>query len=410
MVVHRWFVQVVDSNVVRGGILVGKRAEAAGYVKLRQKLQRLEQSGQLYRWLIDRQVMKPVSFALTRYCQQVAQEGGLAGLRQWVDFWRKGTRGTVEEARKDVLPKVRTMVPVRIVFADARAVFAELGESGRAEAFLSMHRRILQELPAAIPWLLDYPRRIQEKDFFPGCLALGKAFLAGIEPGQYLREIQAEGVDTKFMERDVLLTRSLWNTLNPAQSAANEAELRELWQTRQVESPSVGVRVLDERLGWYGVTQFFLSTEEAARCCLPVQRVFITENKVNGYRLPLMTGSMVLFGMGYGVIELARKAAWLRQTEVIYWGDLDSNGFDILSRLRAVLPTVRSLLMTPDLWARYPEAVVTDEGACQRIPDRLTVREKRAWAIGRENQARLEQERIPLRDVETAVDDICADG
>ena len=75
-----------------------------------------------------------------------------------------------------------------------------------------------------------------------------------------------------------------------------------------------------------------------------------------------------------------------------------------------MLPTVRSMLMAPDLWARYPEAVVTDEGACQRIPDRLTVREKRAWAIGRENQARLEQERIPLQDVEAAVVGICADG
>ncbi|MCH3959350.1 MAG: DUF2220 domain-containing protein [Selenomonas sp.] len=169
----------------------------------------------------------------------------------------------------------------------------------------------------------------------------------------------------------------------------------------------VGVRVLDEQLGWYGVTKFFLSVDEAAKCRLPVRRVFITENKVNGYRLPMMAGSIVLFGMGYGVIELARKAAWLHATEVIYWGDLDSNGFDILSQLRAELPGVRSMLMTPELWARYPEAVVADEGDCQRIPDRLTVREKQAWAMGREHHARLEQERIPLKNVEAAVADIC---
>ena len=299
------------------------------------------------------------------------------------------------------------MIPVRLVFLDARSVFSELGESRRAEAFLLMHRQMQQELPAAISWLLDYPRRIQERGFFPGCLALGKAFLAGIEPGKYLREIQAEGVDTKFMERDMLLTRSLWNTLNPDRAAANEAELRELWQTCQVETPSVGVRVLDEQLGWYGVTKFFLSVDEAAKCRLPVRRVFITENKVNGYRLPMMSGSMVLFGMGYGIIELARKAVWLRDIEVIYWGDLDSNGFDILSQLRAELPGVRSMLMTPELWARYPEAVVADEGDCQRIPDRLTVREKQAWAMGREHHARLEQERIPLKNVEAAVADIC---
>ena len=387
--------------------MAGKKMEAAGYAELRRKLLGLERSGRLYRWLVDAQAMKPASFLLNKYCQQVAEQGNLTLLRQWADFWRKGTHGTVQEARRDVLPGVRTMVPVRIVFSDAQLVFAELGESGRAKAFLSMYRQLRQELPAAISWMLDYPRRIQERGFFPGCLALGKAFLAGIEPGQYLREIQAEGVDTKFMERDMLLTRSLWNVLNPDRPAANEVELRELWQTRQVDTPDVGVRVLDEQLGWYGVTKFFLSVDEAAKCRLPVRRVFITENKVNGYRLPLLAESIVLFGMGYGVIELARKAVWLHATEVIYWGDLDSNGFDILSQLRAELPGVRSMLMTPELWTRYPEAVVADKGDCQRIPDRLTVREKQAWAMGREHHARLEQERIALKDGAAAVADIC---
>ena len=387
--------------------MAGKKMEAAGYAELRRKLLGLERSGRLYRWLVDAQAVKPVSLLLNKYCQQVAEQGDLTLLRQWADFWRKGTHGTVQEVRRDVLPGVRTMVPVRIVFSDAQLVFAELGESGRAKAFLSMYRQLRQELPAASSWLLDYPRRIQDRGFFPGCLSLGKAFLAGIEPGQYLREIQAEGVDTKFMERDMLLTRSLWNVLNPDRPAANEVELRELWQTRQVDTPDVGVRVLDEQLGWYGVTKFFLSVDEAAKCRLPVRRVFITENKVNGYRLPLLAESIVLFGMGYGVIELARKAVWLHATEVIYWGDLDSNGFDILSQLRAELPGVRSMLMTPELWTRYPEAVVADKGDCQRIPDRLTVREKQAWAMGREHHARLEQERIALKDVAAAVADIC---
>src|SRR5574344_1088862 len=223
--------------------MAGEKMAVAGYAELRRTLLGLERSGRLYYWLVDAQAMKPVSFLLNKYCRQVAEQGNLTLLRQWADFWRRGTKGKAQEARRDVMPGVRTMVPVRIVFADAQSVFAELGEAGRAKAFLLMYRQLQQ----------------------------------------YLREIQADGVDTKFMERDMLLTRSLWNTLNPDRVAANEAELRELWQTRQVETPSVGVRVLDEQLGWYGVTKFFLSVDEAAKCCLPVRRVFITENKVNGY-------------------------------------------------------------------------------------------------------------------------------
>jgi hypothetical protein len=64
--------------------------------------------------------------------------------------------------------------------SDARSVFAELGESRRAEAFLLMYRQMQQELPAAIPWLLDYPRRIQERGFFPRLPGAGKGV-----PGWY---------------------------------------------------------------------------------------------------------------------------------------------------------------------------------------------------------------------------------
>ena len=113
--------------------------------------------------------------------------------------------------------------------------------------------------------------------------------------------------------------------------------------------------------------------------------------------------SMILFGMGYGVCELVRRAQWMREVQVYYWGDLDSNGFDILSTLRGLLPEVSSLLMSPEICKRYMDQKVKDEGDCTRISQRLTVPEKEAWAMLHEQRGRLGQERIPLCEAEAAV-------
>jgi hypothetical protein len=83
---------------------------------------------------------------------------------------------------------------------------------------------------------------------------------------------------------------------------------------------------------------------------------------------------------------------------VYYWGDIDTHGFAILSRLRAYLPQVRSLLMDEPtllafrpLWGRDEKQHAAPELA------QLTVEEQSLYAALREGaykQVRLEQERV----------------
>ncbi len=375
----------------------------AGYAELIKKLQRLETTGFLYRALAEPQEFTGIYFSLQRYWKMEAASGQLARLRLWADFWRSGKNWQVKEERKEVLRGIRTDLPVQIVFSQATDIFAQLKLAKQATEFLGIYEHLKREIPEALPWLLKFPQRIMKKKFYPGCVALGRVFQKGIVPGQYLREINAQGIDTKFMERDMILTRTLWNVLHPDRIVANEQELYALWQTRSVEQGNIGVRMLDECFSWYGAMKFFLSANEAAQWRPPVKRIFITENKVNGYRFPLVPESMILFGMGYGVLELARKAAWMHTVEIYYWGDLDCNGFDILSKLREILPGVKSLLMSADVCDRYIDRKVKDEGMCLCVPQKLTLAEKQAWAIMRENGWRLEQERIPLGEVEAVL-------
>jgi len=75
-----------------------------------------------------------------------------------------------------------------------------------------------------------------------------------------------------------------------------------------------------------------------------VDRIFITENKVNGLAFPAINNAIVIFGLGYG-IQILKHTDWLKNCQIQYWGDIDTHGFAILSQLRSYFPKTRSLLM-----------------------------------------------------------------
>ena len=73
--------------------------------------------------------------------------------------------------------------------------------------------------------------------------------------------------------------------------------------------------------------------------------VFVTENKVNGLAFPPFKGGVVVFGLSYWIGDIAR-IAWLKDKRVVYWGDIDTHGYGILSMLRGKLSHIESILMT----------------------------------------------------------------
>ena len=99
--------------------------------------------------------------------------------------------------------------------------------------------------------------------------------------------------------------RTLWNALFPENTAESSDELWEKLFVQKVPTPSICVRSLDEHLRFAGGRKLFLSQDDIADFLPPHRRIFITENKVNGYTFPDAEDSLILFGMGYGVLEMA---------------------------------------------------------------------------------------------------------
>ena len=382
---------------------------------LRKKLSRLEANGKLYVALAEGSEVPYLSMPLKRP-QDI--ETSWDELLAWQDFWRKAPKASgghplwhVEEKRKQTASFGKQLMPVRIFIDTPEDAMALLGLTKKKKEFLAGLSAIESQMPSLRDWYLTYFVRISAEDFFPMALSIARSMLAQEQREGYLREMAIPGVDTKFLENHNFLVRTLWNALFPENTAESSDELWEKLFVQKVPTPSICVRSLDEHLRLAGVRKLFLSQDDIADFQPPHRRIFITENKVNGYTFPDAEDSLILFGMGYGVLEMAESAPWLADKEIYYWGDLDHDGFNILSNLRKVLPEMKihSFLMDKETLLAYVDPKVKDTGNTTTIPDCLTVSEKMAWKLIHDNGWRLEQERIPPEEVEWAVESLLAE-
>ena len=162
-------------------------------------------------------------------------------------------------------------------------------------------------------------------------------------------------------------------------------------------------RLLDERLAINGLSDIAVPAEQFARLSSVAQRVFITENEINGLAFPDVPRGLVIFGLGYS-LDLLFSAEWLRSLELHYWGDIDTHGFVMLDKLRTMFPLVRSLLMDREtllahrsLWV---QEAVPHIGRLARLTDaeRTLFEDLQLDRIG--PRIRLEQERISFGHVQ----------
>jgi hypothetical protein len=90
---------------------------------------------------------------------------------------------------------------------------------------------------------------------------------------------------------------------------------------------------------------------------------------------------------------------WLATCAIWYWGDLDAQGFAILSQLRSYWPQTHSFLMDTETLEKYREFVVPGTSAEEVSPVKLTEAESAVYRQLVEHNRRLEQERIRQEDV-----------
>lgn len=289
----------------------------------------------------------------------------------------------------------RTEVPGRAVVTSFDQVWRLLGVLDDVAAF----GRVLTTADALLPdaavrtWVLDKPlRALALEPEWPAITAAYRWLRDNRGSGRYLRQVDAPGVDTKLVERHRAVLAELLGVSSRAAGFIADLGL-------SGKPTMVRLRCAPGLLGLPDVVTDVTLRLDEARQLAPraITQALIVENEITYLSVPVPAGGLVLWGKGFDVDQPA-SLPWLRDTDVTYWGDLDTHGFAILDRLRAWLPQARSVLMDRDTLLAHEERWGQEDRPAAAALTRLTEAEAAVYADLVSDRygarVRLEQERI----------------
>ncbi len=304
-------------------------------------------------------------------------------------------------------------LPSRVRITTFDQLCSLLGTRSEVRVLDDLLEKTRREMPALLAWAVEHPLvLLDHRSSWDRVIAVVAWIAATDTRDMYIRQIDVEGVDTKFIEGHQRLFCELLPLVLPVdQVESRPAEGAGDFARRFgfLTKPSyTRFRFLDMAVSPFppGFTELTARTAELARMDPGVDTVFIIENEVTYLAFPGVPRAMAVFGSGFASTGLA-ALDWLDGKEIVYWGDIDTHGFDILSRLRSRLPGVRSILMDEDTLLSHRSQWAVEESPTRRELEGLTAEEQllyRDLVADRYGAGvRLEQERIPFSRVRRAL-------
>lgn len=220
---------------------------------------------------------------------------------------------------------------------------------------------------------------------FNRLLAVTKWILGNPTQALRPRQLPVRGVDTKWFKDHKKLVGDIAGANGKNDLGIVEADRL------------LRLRFLDAALAPGGISDLSAPVEQLEKLSIRPRTVFIFENLESVLAMPPWANAVAIHGSGYAVRVVA-QIPWITdpQVTVIYWGDLDSDGFAILHALRSHVPHAESILMDPDTLAEFSDLWVTETRPnTGRFPLLQNSESEALERIRMEGGVRLEQERIP---------------
>lgn len=267
-------------------------------------------------------------------------------------------------------------------------------------------------------------------------------YLASLKrtPHIYVRQVSLPLMDTKFIERNYRMIDELLILCLPKERDLQEYEPLESDKQGYKKSRSfsdfvkrwgfankkemIRWRMLDPKMssslyeGAGSMIDSIVPIDVLAHLKLNFEHVIVCENEVCYLNLPAITNSIAIFGSGYKV-GLLSELPWLKDKDIIYWGDIDTHGFNILNSFREALNysfkdshydaslKVRTMLMDIDTLKSNKHYIVQESESVSTFLATLKGKEYLCYealinhSMGK--QVRLEQELIPFDQVLAAL-------
>ncbi|MBN1411932.1 MAG: hypothetical protein JW969_13875 [Spirochaetales bacterium] len=383
--------------------------------RLKTVLKKKWDSGLFFREILEPQDLFPLRIPLA-VPGPVDLSRNFSAVREWIHEYDDAdgkASYTIEWKEKKNRVLGQNRIPVAVVFSDLAGVSRFLGRQMELSRFVVLKDTLLSAFPPLKDWVFKNATGLTAMEPVLSRLISVTRWIADHpQPGIYLRQLALENVDTKFVEaRRKTIGEWLDILLDPA----------------HIDGQFTGIKGFERRFGFLdkpilirfrhlapgratgGYSDITVRTDEFCRIPLDADRIFVSENDINGLSFPPVPGGIVLFGRGYG-FDFLKDAAWLREKEIHYWGDIDTHGFAILSQFRGIFPQTRSFLMDRNTLLSCRSSWVSEKDQVRAMPANLTEVEQELFrdlsgdTYGK--AVRLEQELIPYGRVRQVLGEI----
>lgn len=376
---------------------------------IRQKALKLFSSGKLLQAELSGDTLFPWVVAFRKPTAQ-QQLNDFASIRAWIETLKKHSADTtgygyqIHYKRSNHRQLGEQRLPDTLVFPTRDDLLRFIHKLAEFRQLWKMATSSIARYPTLKEWLTAKPQLLMKhQDDWPQLLAVCDYLINHPRPNCYIRELGVHGVDSKFIERHKGILSELLNQLLPPESINTNADGKlHLFERRyglKYQEPLIRLRLLDPILcPVLGVNDLSVPVSQLAQWDIPCEKVFITENKINGLSFPDQDDSLVIFGLGYGVDSLS-DIPWLHDKELFYWGDIDTHGFSILSRLRHHFNHTSALMMNAATLKQFNAlcTIEPEKSRCTHTLSHLSNTESQLYSTLQQSYQRLEQERIPMQ-------------
>ncbi|AHC15641.1 DUF3322 domain-containing protein [Salinispira pacifica] len=307
----------------------------------------------------------------------------------------------------------RQRIPESVLISDAGTHADILGRSTEYSRVRSILEQIDREAPELLRWDGEnYPVLLEIAPDLDALLCVYRWRVNHPDQTPFLRELHLHGVHTKLIEKhkrvlaawfrigmdpEWLEQRKHFKDFPRRYGFARERRRFRFRFLHPDDSPLQGI--LDFEIFLHEMKDNLLKH---------IQNIIIIENHLSFLCLEPRNGVLAIDGMGYAAVDLV-KQDWISSKTILYFGDCDAHGLDILSRLRAVRPDIISVCMSVSTFQDFFSFATIDSTPAIPLPEHLNSDEVRLFTNLHENSLkgnpnRLEQERISIQYVMSEMD------
>jgi hypothetical protein len=378
--------------------------------QIKAKAEKIWQSYRLQQAYLTNENLFPLKIPLPTFSAKLIQKD-FSSLRSWIkklvndskEFMGSGYQIIFKDINHRQLGQ--QSLPTHISFSTQDDFLDFVDKKKQYQKFCRCVDNILSKEPKLKTWIMDKPDYIEAYyDKWQQLLNVCNFIRNNPMPQRYLRELEISGINTKFIEQHKKVLSELFEQLLPVHAINHEVTQRGTYYFEQRygfnhDEQLIRFRILDKNISTNNFHDISIPLSEFKNAALPCRHIFITENKINGLSFPFFNQAIVVFGLGYGIQSL-RNITWLKDKNIIYWGDIDTHGFAILSQLRSYYSQTKSLLMDISTFKKYQFLAVPElpDKRCMGqlphlFPEEQTLYQNLQNNMWGENN-RLEQERI----------------